>query len=297
MRSLKSLDEALVAACEAALNGDEAAPRGMRTRETLGYRFRLENPRARWVHNPVREWSSSFAIGELCWHLSGSDDVDFVAYYAPQWREYSDDGERIWGSCYGRKIFEEPHPDEPQWDQVKRLLQRDIDSRRAVLTLAKPDAHPVARKDLPCISSIQFIVRDQRLHCFGVMRSNDVIWGLSYDVFFMTMLQEVLARELDLALGWYEHYAASLHVYERHFELADRIVAQGAPLSVPAMEPMSHIEAIPEFLEVEAALRQGRPSGVRRANELPAYWQRLTAPLVQKREDMDELADAARAGG
>src|SRR5262249_45959200 len=100
------LDQALVSICTDLLEeGAIVYPRGLETREVVSYRFRLDNPRARETTLPPRRWNKAFAIGELCWHMAGSNSVDFIAYYSKNWSSFSDDGEHIRGSCYGKKIF------------------------------------------------------------------------------------------------------------------------------------------------------------------------------------------------
>lgn len=51
------------------------------------------------------------------------------------------------------------------------------------------------------------------------MRSNDIIWGLPYDIFMFTNLQQVIANTLNLKLGWYEHNPTSMHVYSNHYNM------------------------------------------------------------------------------
>jgi thymidylate synthase len=72
------------------------------------------------------------------------------------------------------------------------------------------------------------------------MRSNDAIWGLPYDCFVFTMLQELLASQLRCSLGEYVHFAASLHVYERHFSLVERMLKAPQEVDCSPMPPMPH---------------------------------------------------------
>ena len=68
-----------------------------------------------------------------------------------------------------------------------------------------------------------FQIRNGALHMTTVMRSNDAVWGFCNDVFAFTCLQELIANELGVKLGQYHHFAASLHVYERHFNLLETV--------------------------------------------------------------------------
>jgi thymidylate synthase len=180
------------------------------------------------------------AIGELCWHLSGSDDLSAIAYYAPRWREFSDDGSRVVGSCYGKHVFGKNGSEVSQWDRVIQLLAIDPTSRRALLTFheAPITAHA---KDIACATAMQFFVRNNALDAIVYMRSNDVIRGLPYDILLFTMLQELMAATLGVEVGKYYHICGSLHLYERHYRLAEKIVTS-SELSEFEMPPMYNID-------------------------------------------------------
>ncbi len=256
--------------------GEVSAPRGLATRELLAAGFCLENPRARKIANSSRGWSEALAIGEFAWHVSGATELAPIAYYAPRWREFSEDGEHIRGSCYGSRIFGKPSNGPSQWDRLIELLRSDMATRRAILTVMQSpeDTLSVTSVDVPCVSSCQFLVRGHKLHAIMKMRSNDVIWGLPYDVFLFTMIQEMLACELKLELGSYFHIAGSFHLYERHIGLAKSIVAEGAG-QWEAMAPMNTTDELEPFLRFEQDLRTEGSSRV----ELSAYWSSLAAPL------------------
>lgn len=292
MRRFANADEALVETLRDVLGqGSLASPRGQETREMLGYSFRIENPRARKIYNPERNWDEALAVGELCWHMSASDDVDFISYYADAWEEFSEDGSHVTGSCYGKKIFENGC-EGSKWSRLKRELRLDSESRRAVIDIFNAcDDLGTGRPDVPCVASLQFLLRDGSLNCINTMRSNDIIWGLSYDVFFITMLQERLAKEIDAELGWYQHDAGSIHVYERHYDLADRIVGTGVPNSTPPMPPMQDVDSVTRFLEVEEMIREGDPRGIRKSTLLPEYWNKLSQPLIEKQLDRKSDSD------
>jgi thymidylate synthase len=277
-----SMDEALRASLDAVLRfGHVVSPRGMETREVLGWAFRLTQPRARKINLASRRWSETLAIGELCWHLSGSDDVSFISYYSPVWASFSEDGHRIRGSCYGKRIFSPGEEPPSQWDLVKETLKECPESRRAMLTLYETgrDLRPSA-PDLPCLATVQFLLRKGRLHCIATMRSNDVIWGLCYDAFFITMLQELLATELGVRLGWFQHTANSLHIYKPFYEMAHEIVDEKSLVSPKPMPRMRAIECLPAFLSAEAELRRGDSAGLKTVQTLPPYWRQLAQPLV-----------------
>lgn len=240
-----------------------AAPRGRKVRECLAQTVVLTDPRARLITNPERKPNYGFAAGEFLWYLQGRQDLEMMLYYNKKMGDYSDDG-RTLGSAYGWRLMKSvvgydrrpptagrSAPPLTQWDVAIMTLVDDPDSRRAVLHINEPadevQAVTVGSKDVPCTMGLQFLIRDNQLHLHVHMRSNDVVWGLTNDLFSFTLLQELMLLELregfekfrDLELGTYYHTAGSMHIYERHFEMADRCLGwYDQNVFDPPAEPM-----------------------------------------------------------
>jgi thymidylate synthase len=276
--SFESLDEIQTWVLSSLLqDGSPVISRGMPTLELFPVSFTLTHPRRRCITNPERRWNLPLAIGEFCWHATGSNDLRFIEYYAPRWKEFTD-GIEIIGSCYGHHIFSPKDGQPSQWERLVRLLRAERYSRRAVLQLFEPDTGLDANtKDAPCTCSIQFLIRDDRLQAIVYMRSNDAIWGLPYDVFLFTMLQELLALELGTDLGSYFHLVGSLHLYKRHFELAERIVASKSSFPY-GMPPMREHGQLTSFLALEQKIRV-REQIDTEVGKLDPYWDHLLGVL------------------
>lgn len=203
-----------------------SSPRGMKVKETLGVSFTIKDPRRRWIYNSARGFKHQYAIAEALWYLTGNDSTSWISYYAPFWRDISDDGSTA-NSAYGARIFK-PHSRIAdgrfsQWEWVKSELRRDPDSRRAIVHIKSPTDSIDAFKDVPCTLALQFLIRDEALHLVVNMRSSDLILGIANDVPAFTILQELMALELGVKLGEYIHVSNSLHVYERHWDMLDQI--------------------------------------------------------------------------
>ena len=277
--SFESLDAVQREVLVTTLNcGQPVQTRGLASREIQGVSFSLLNPRRRCITTPARRWSLPLAIGEFCWHVSGSNDLSSIAYYASRWREFSDDARTIRGSCYGHRIFAPDAQGCSQWDRLLRLLRSDLTSRRAILSLHDSAVGlDAASRDVPCACVVQFLVRSNRLNTVVYMRSNDAIWGLPYDVFLFTMLQELLTAELGLTVGSYTHSVGSLHIYDRHIELAERVIEdQGFDFEMPQMEG---IQGLSTFLALADEVRQGLNPDDDLRRVLHPYWADLLEVL------------------
>lgn len=252
----------------------ESSPRGMRIKELIAPTISLLNPRNRLIISPARNVNYGFAVGELCWYIRGDSDLATMSYYNKRMAQFSDDGKTI-NSAYGARIFNgiwaDPGQiltDVSQFDCCVAELKNDPDSRRAVMHINQPGdlrraTHPdIGSKDVPCTMSIQLLIRDRRLHMFVVMRSNDVIWGLPYDIFSFTCLMETFLYILQEEgvpvddLGTYHHTAGSLHLYERHWDMAKAISEEPLPPQ-SAMLPMT-LEGIRYLAtDLEPKIRSG----------------------------------------
>ena len=240
-------------------------PRGQLIKENLAQTLHLSDPRARLLNNSQRETNYGFGVGEFLWYWSGKQDLATMMYYNKRMKDFSNDGETL-NSAYGHRLrslvfFTSPTgygTGGTQWETCKQTLLQDSDSRRAVMLINLPEderqAVVAGSKDVPCTLSLQFFIRDNALHLHTLMRSNDIIWGLTYDLFSFTLFQECMLLDLrkteqfkDLELGDYYHTAGSIHIYERHFEQAERIVREYNSGDFKHASPMERITSLEEL--------------------------------------------------
>ena len=242
-----------------------SSPRGMQIKENLFVSFTIMNPRDRLLFLPDRKFSLQYVMAEILWYLSGNNMTDWISNYSSFWKDISDDGQTA-NSAYGARIFKNhPYQRDPanssrsidftQWEYVKQELSKDPDSRRAVMHIRQPQDSYLATKDVPCTLSLQFFIRQNKLHLIVQMRSNDLILGTALDVPAFTFMQEMMALELGVELGEYHHTSNSMHVYERHFEMCEKIIRRELTTS----EPMPRLEESPPvdtFMQLEDVMRK-----------------------------------------
>ncbi|WP_407865460.1 thymidylate synthase [Phyllobacterium phragmitis] len=250
-----SLNEAYPALIQHVLaSGHVTSPRGLGTTEIIGTYFTISDPRSRLLTSRIRKWSLPLALGELCWHLRGDDNITSLAYYAKAWEQFTDDGTTVSGSCYGKKLFSKTASGLSVWDKLKSLLTNDPQTRRAAVSFLRDGDRIEDSRDISCVISIQFILRNGYLDMFTNMRSNDLYLGLPYDVFVFSFLQELMCIELGCRLGKYHHHAASLHIYDRHLASA-KAIASEKPTSGGRMQRLTSRRQIEQLLATEASLR------------------------------------------
>jgi hypothetical protein len=84
---------------------------------------------------------------------------------------------------------------------------------------------------------VNFWIRKDHLEMKVQMRSNDIFFGLTYDAPWFSSIHQSMYLNLkqvypDLKLGVYYHSADNIHFYERHFEVADKILDEGIDTTI-----------------------------------------------------------------
>ena len=176
----------------------------------------------------VRKISPAYMFAEWLWYFTGRNDVKFISEFGKIWKEMSDDGVTN-NSAYGYIMKEKFGFN--QIETIINLLTADPLSRRAVININTPNKRVKTTKDEPCTIALQFLIRDNKLNCTGIMRSNDIYLGFPYDVAFFTELQKYVADRLNIKCGSYTHFVVSMHLYDRHYEEVANMVRH--PISKP----------------------------------------------------------------
>lgn len=263
-------------------SGSEVTASRGPTLELPAVLLRLNNPRARLSHTETKGKVFS-AIGELLWHLSGRNDLDFIEYYLPRYRNDAEADNTLHGA-YGPRLLYRHGCN--QLRTVVSLLRKKPSSRRAVIQLFDSADLLGTFKEIPCTCTLQLLLRSNCLDLVVSMRSNDAYFGLPHDVFCFTMIQELLCRDIGCELGTYAHFVGSLHVYTDKLEQIDAYTREGLQPMVnggmPPMPPGEQWTAIGTILELESDIRSGRSVSTRLA-ALPVYWQDMVRLLLVHR--------------
>lgn len=299
-------------------NGMTAHPRGTTTKEHLNYNISLFDPRNRIVNFPDRKTNLKYLLGEFIWYISGNPDPKGILPYAKFWETIRNSGDfseypaGTVNSNYGTRLF--GHKEAPgafweasniqpisQWNETVALLQRDKDTRQAIMNIHVPSDRHEGNKDVPCTLTLHWFIRSDELHLIVNMRSNDLILGFTNDVFQFTMLQECMMVQLretypNLKLGQYYHNAGSMHVYDRHFAMAEKIIADERSLELPMIEMDAfNDDILTGLVGVEAAWQAAGAPTVFDFDTIPAwdlltpYWQNLV--LMCFAEDDEAMHD------
>lgn len=190
------------------------------TLEIFGATIVLADPANALPVGIGRGVNTALAAVEAASLVGGVVKSDLLTVVAPNFTQFMDNGE--FHGAYGPRTRD-------QYPHLERRLRETPDTRQAVASIWVPERdQPVdGLHDYPCTLSHAFYIREGKLQLHTTMRSNDVWWGWAYDCFMFTQLQLTMANILGIEPGPYFHHAVSLHLYERDFETATKLVEPG----------------------------------------------------------------------
>jgi len=205
-------------------SGSLVNSRGSSQREVLFCNFSIDDPTDIYITNPARKFSADYAFSEWLWYLSRDKRSMNIGKLAKIWNRISDEKGEV-ESNYGYYFFS-------QWSWVIEEIIKDPDTRRATICINNESHKGGNIHDYPCTHYVQFFVRNNRLHLGVNMRSNDVVYGMCNDIFTFCLFQQLMLNELrvrglELELGTYFHHAGSMHLYDIHFEMSNKILSRG----------------------------------------------------------------------
>jgi thymidylate synthase len=250
------------------LQGSPTPSRNGLTKEVRMVQVRLQRPHSIPILTEGRGCLLPAQIAETMWVLSGRNDVEWLSHYLPRAKDFSDDGE-TWRGGYGPRLrnFGETDTLEgvDQLAHVVKLLTDDRSTRRAVVNIYDPQIDTDPGKDIPCNNWLHFLPQGSVLDLNVTIRSNDLMWGWSgINAFEWTALLHVVAELSGFQVGMINFNISSLHLYERHWEKANRI-AQGHTEAHSKRSPgfsysgdlAGFDELVAEWFRLEGQIRKG----------------------------------------
>jgi len=185
--------------------------------------IRYLNPKQHVLVNPNRDANPFFHLMEAMWMLAGRNDGAFLDYYVKDFSKmFGEDG--IIPDAYGYRWRYGLQYD--QLHEIANQLWNESNSRQAVLQM-----WGAGRDDLrvgyikPCNLVATFRIQNNRLNMTVFNRSNDLIWGCcGANAVHFPILQEYLAGRIDVEMGEYWQISTNLHLYAKHYEMAEEIL-------------------------------------------------------------------------
>ena len=186
------------------------------TKALFNVGFTIENPMDNHINCEQRNWKHEYAEAEWQWYLSGDNNINKLGEIygkVPEiWKQMADMKGDV-NSNYGW-----------QWQRNKQLariidmLRNNNNTRQAAISIYDAKEMKSYKYDTPCTYAVQFTIVDNKLNMCVTMRSNDLWYGFCNDQYCFSMLQQLVARELNIPVGTYFHFAHNLHLYNNIIE-------------------------------------------------------------------------------
>jgi thymidylate synthase len=284
-------------------NGKETSPRGKRTKELHPTTVSILHPRSRIVTSFGRVVNLPFALVEVLQILGGDNDAQMLSFYNSGIISIQGDGPRgtpnwelgvsRFNAAYGERLrsyfvgtnASRQGPRIDQLEHVIETLKRDPDSRQASIVLSHPgdDNYTVLTNDRACNVYAHAMIRDRKLDWMQVIRSNDAIWGIPYNVIQWAHVMEWVARSLKVNMGNMFIVQDSFHVYEdKYDECAEVKRFDMYDYLEDIVDPM-HVgkDIIPNIMLQEMRIRGGYRLSVADCYALDKMYGRYWSAVVQ----------------
>ena len=181
------------------------------TKALFNVGFYIEDPIENRIDTNYRKWSEVYANAEWQWYLSADNNIDKLGEIYGKipaiWKRMAREDGTV-NSNYGWQWSREA-----QLDKVIDILRKDKTTRQATISIYDGKEIDNYKYDTPCTYAVQFTIIDNKLCMSVYMRSNDLWYGFCNDQYQFSMLQQKVALELNVQIGWYYHHAHNLHLY------------------------------------------------------------------------------------
>jgi thymidylate synthase len=181
------------------------------TKALFNVGFYITDPLDNKIINRERNWKQDYAEAEWQWYLSGNRNISELGKLygkTPEiWKRMADDKGNV-NSNYGWQWKRNV-----QLDMVIETLKQKPETRQAAISIYDGKEITDYAHDTPCTYAVQFTIVHGRLDMCVTMRSNDLWYGFCNDQYCFSMLQGLVAHELNIEPGVYYHFAHNMHLY------------------------------------------------------------------------------------
>lgn len=187
------------------------------TKALFNQSFTIENSSEKVITTPQRKFKQEYAEFEYQWYKAGNRDATAIAQMAKIWKSMMapDSAEVV--SNYG--FFWKKNN---QLDRCIEELNRNKETRRAVVLHYDIDELDKYKYDTPCNIALNFYIQNGKLHLTVFARSIDLVFGFSNDQYTFARLMEEVAPRVNCELGNMHFFITNIHIYPRHYNMFDK---------------------------------------------------------------------------
>lgn len=173
---------------------------GQLTKEVCNLMVTVLEPSANWPI-PGSEWDL-VALDRYAEQLLSSENPGFEYTYGERLRKYPDSIDGGYAGC-----------DSDQLEYIIDKLKENPVTRRAIAITWIPDTDRL-HEHVPCIQSVNFLYRQNRLHMTAYFRSHDFARAWPANLYGLNKLLQYVGKETGMTPGSITTISASAHIYE-----------------------------------------------------------------------------------
>jgi thymidylate synthase len=206
-----------------------------------------------WKGNTTREFLDKRGLTNL-------PEGDMGKGYGYQWRHWETTHNEI---ILGTGANQHSVYSIKETDQIKDLLdgiKKDPLGRRHVVTgwnpgqlneMALPPCHMLQMHSVGP-STGEFTIGGNKLHTCFVMRSNDVPYGLPYNIMGYALLNHIFAKHLNMVPGDLVYMGWDVHIYQNQMDMVKEQLTR-TPLALPTININKDLTTLDDILNLQWA--------------------------------------------
>jgi len=190
-----------------------------KTVDLLDVHIVLRDPRKSFPYMKKQHWI--WALYEGSDRLNPAFNNPGEAYrFRPNWQKKLAKEEGEFCYTYG-EVYKSQIP-----TILKKLKKKQ--TREAIINMWDEDYLHDYGDRTPCTLTLHFLIRNNALHLFVNMRTNDAMNLLPYDIWHHCLLQRYIAAKLGIQLGQYHHQASHMYYPKRRATSGniDRVITE-----------------------------------------------------------------------
>lgn len=250
-------------------NGTVSAPRGKQIHELINASMTIESNEIISLEG-IRDVANAhtnegkYLRAEFIWYMSGRLKVDYISKFGSMWAklvnniELSHDASnniakdinRQVNSNYGYHVFykdatfpitfenlrgDKKFRNPSMFEYVCEELNRDRDSRKAIIQYTWPIIYFDGVNDFTCTQNQHFMIRNNELINIINIRSSDAIKGLTFDVPWWSIVGQMVAQKLNCKYGKMIVNMNNSHFYDSDIKLIDNILENKEKLQLKSL--------------------------------------------------------------
>jgi thymidylate synthase len=184
------------------------------TKALFNQSFTIKNVNEKVITTPQRKFKEEYAEYEYNWYKAGNRDATAIAEMAKIWKSMMAPDSVEVVSNYG--FFWKKNN---QLDRCIEELNRNRETRRAVVLHYDIDELDKYKWDTPCNIALNFTIKNNKLHLTVFARSIDLVFGFCNDQYTFARLMEEIAPKVNCELGEMHFFITNLHIYPRHYNM------------------------------------------------------------------------------